>query len=111
MTLAVTASGTQTATISTEHTLNAPSASNVYQLAVSLANLANGDVVELRFKRKVLTGGSAEVVFNASYANAQGADAALALSPPVPCPFGCTVTLKQVAGTGRDFDWSLEQYE
>lgn len=111
MALSVTASGTQTAAISTEHTLNAPTAGNVYQLAVSLANMANGDVVELRFKRKVLSSGSAEVVFTATYKDAQGVDGAVALSPPVPCPHGCTVTLKQTAGTGRNFDWSLEEFE
>lgn len=112
MTLSVVASGTQTASIGTEHTLSAPSASNVYQLIVNLENMVNGDVIELRFKRKILSGSAAaQTVFFATYANAPGTDGELALSPPAPCPHGCAVTLKQTAGTGRDFDWSLEGYE
>lgn len=104
---AVNSSGTQTAVISTEHTLGTPpTAAGTYVLAVDLSNMVDGDVVELRMKRKVLTGGTIRQTLLAVFSNAQSD--LVAYSIPVPTPWGVTATLKQTAGTGRNFDWSLE---
>ena len=111
MALSQNTSGTQTAVISTEHTLATITTSNVYQLVVDLSNMVNGDELELRIKVKALTGSTSRVVFFATYAHDVGADSEIVLSPPVPAPFEFIATLKQVAGTGRGFDWAIYEYE
>jgi hypothetical protein len=108
LSLAVNASGTQTAVIGTEHSLATPTTSGVYVFSVDLANLAAGDILELRLKKKVLTAGTIHVAYLGTVQDAPSTDDQVIISVPIPCPFGCTVTLKQVAGTGRAFDWSLE---
>lgn len=106
MAVAVETSGTQTAVVGTEHTLAAPTTAKTRQLVVDLTNLANGDTVELRVKRKVLTAGSVVPWQTAVFSHAQSDPGVL--SVPCPSPFGATFTLKQTAGTGRSFDWSVE---
>lgn len=107
MTLAVSSSGSQTAVISTEHSLAAPSTSGVYVLSVDLTNMAAGDVLEVRLKKKVLTGGTIHGGYVVTISDAVSVDDAVLISVPVPGPFGVTATLKQIAGTGRAFDWDL----
>lgn len=99
------AAGSQTAVISTEHTLDTRSSAGVYQLLVDLSNLANGDVVELRAKVKARAAeSSALLVYMGTYANAQGIP--IAASVPVSGTYA-VFTLKQTAGTGRAFPWSV----
>lgn len=102
----VEASGTQTATISTEHTLATISTSKTLVLVVDTTNLVNGDAVELRVSRKVLTGGSEALAWFGRYKHAQGDP--VKVSIPIPSPFEAKFTLKQTDGTGRNFDWSVE---
>lgn len=105
--LTSTASGTQTAVITTEHTLNSPAGPATYLLVVDTTNMANGDVLELRCKSKAKAAGSAIVFCIGSYSNIQ-ADP-LKISIPVASVDGGTFTLKQTAGTGRAYDWNLYQ--
>lgn len=106
MALSTVDSGTQTATISTEHTLSTQTTAAFYQLQVNLTNMVNGDIVELRLKMKVLTGDTAEEVYYTIYAHDQGS-CPIVVSPPVPSMFSIAATLKQTAGTGRNFPWAL----
>lgn len=99
------ASGTQTATISTEHTLATDTANHTYVLVVDTANMALGDVVELRLYTKVLSGGAERLAYTTVYAHVQGLPAVY--SVPVPADISCKATLKQTAGTGRAYDWKL----
>lgn len=104
------ANGTQTATVSTEHTLNDQSGvAGDYQLWVNLTNLANGDVVELRVYGKVLSADAYGVIWFAVYSDAVGADSEIVVSPPVMCVNGAKFTLKQTAGTGRSFKWNVSK--
>lgn len=99
-------SGTQAATIGTEHTLgSAVAASGTYILVVNTANMAAGDVLELRGKTKVLAGGSEAVYLLATYAHAQSDP--VKMSIPIPSLYSLTCTLKQTAGTGRSFEWNI----
>jgi len=102
----VESSGTQTAVVGTEHTLASPTTAKTRQLVVDLANLANGDTVELRIKRKVLSAGTVRTWQTAIFAHAQSTP--VVLSIPCPSPYGADFTLKQTAGTARNFDWSVE---
>lgn len=105
MSVTVESSGTQTATIATEHSLAAPTGAKVYQLIVDLNNLANGDVLELRAKMKVLSAGMVREFLVGVYANVQITK--IAASIPVTAPQGAEFTLKQTGGTGRAFDWAV----
>lgn len=113
------ATNTQTAVIGTEHTLLTETTSGVFVLFVDLAVLAAGDIVELRAYTKVHTGDANPLLlFEQSYANIQGDGAAPGSSakgpvhvksPPIESPFSLVWTLKQVAGTGRSFEWREDQ--
>lgn len=105
MTISSVASGTQTATVNTEHTLNSPAGPGTYVLVVDTTNMANGDTLELRCKVKAKSAGSAILYVMGSYANAQAEP--LKMSIPCPAVDGGAFSLKQVAGTGRAFDWNL----
>lgn len=99
------ASGTQTATISTEHTLATDTANHTYVLVVDTANMVLNDVLELRLYTKVLSGGAERLAYSTVYSQVQGLPAVY--SPPVPADISCKATLKQTAGTGRSYDWKL----
>ena len=70
MAIIVDASGTQTATISTEHSLATVSVAGEYELKVDIDALAAGatpDIIELRVKTNILTGGTERVERIATY--------------------------------------------
>ncbi len=106
MAVAVESSGSQTATIGTEHTLASPTTAGVRQLCVDLTNLVNGETVELRINRKTLTAGTIRTWQVAVFSHLQAQP--IVISVPMPSTFGGTFTLKQTAGTGRVFDWTVE---
>lgn len=103
------ASGTQTATIGTEHTLATLTGNKTYVLVVDTVNMTSAsgtpDIVELRVKTKVLTGGVTRQVYPAAYVNSQ-ADP-IKISIPIPSDQEAVFTLKQVQGTGRAFPWKV----
>lgn len=106
MALTSVQNGTQTATIGTEHTLgSAIAAAGTFILSVNTSNLADGDVLELRAKTKVLTGGSEALYLLATYTHAQSDP--VKMSIPIPSLYSLTFTLKQTAGTGRSFEWNI----
>jgi hypothetical protein len=100
------ANGTQTATVTTEHTLgSAITSAGTYVLQVNTSNMVAGDELELRVKVKTLTGGSEALAFIASYSHAQAEP--VKLSIPVISLYSLTCTLKQTAGTSRNFEWNI----
>jgi hypothetical protein len=105
MALAIESDGSQTATIDSEHTPASPTTDKTRVLAVDLANMVNGDLVELRIKTKTRAGGTERVAYVATFIQAQDED--VVYSVPVPSVNGATFTLKQTAGTGRVFEWAV----
>jgi positive regulator of sigma E activity len=105
MTVATESSGTQAATITTEHTLATTTTAKTRVLVVDLTNLVAGDTVELRIKSKVLTGGSALLAYFVTYVGPVAAP--VVHSIPVPGTYGATFTLKQTTGTGRNYDFEI----
>lgn len=106
MALTETQNGTQAATVSTEHTLGVEETDDAYfSLLVDTSNMVVGDVLILRAKVKVKTGGTARTVARATFRDAQ--ELAASLSIPVPNIYGIVFTLEQNAGTSRNFDWSI----
>ena len=99
----VLSSGSQLTVLSTEHTLVDSTTAGTHLLAVDTNVLANGDTIELRIYSKVLTGGTARVLYMASYSHAQAEP--IKFSIPVPTIWNFKATLKQTAGSVRTFPW------
>lgn len=114
--MAVTAqgSGTQTATVTTEHTLLDVAVAGTFTLHVDLVNMVAGDVVELRLYQMVLTAGTRRVVYFDRYCDAQFADNLVAVSVPISNELtdagAVRATLKQTFGTSRNFPWKVLKY-
>lgn len=106
MTWAVAGSGSQTATIGTEHTLTTDTTNATYSFQVRCNNMALGDVVELRLYTMTLAAGTLEVVWKTTIGPSLPA-AIVATAPPQPSNQSLRATLKQVSGTGRVWDWKL----
>jgi hypothetical protein len=102
---AVEASGTQTATLDTEHTLSTITTTKVLVLLVDTANLANGETLELRVKTKILSGGTTRLAYLGRFKHAQ--DSTIKISAPIPSDQEAVFTLKQIGGTGRQFPWKV----
>lgn len=105
MALISAASGSQSASISTEHTLATITDPGVYVLVVDTVNMVNGDELELRLKTKAKSGSTSRLAYSQTYIHAQGE--LNKYSIPVPVDTEIVATLKQVAGTGRSFDWNI----
>ena len=102
----VSASGSQTAVISTEHVLATPVAAGTYQINIDTINMAGGDILELRVYKSI-DGSNSRQVWKGTYQNPQinlGK-----IGPPIETAGNqLKFTLKQTAGTGRVYPWSLE---
>lgn len=118
MTVTAASTGTQTATIGTEHTLfdtgSAPNTAGTYTLHVDCNAMAAGDVLELRIYQMVLTSGTRRVAYIQRYFDAQSADDQIKLSVPISNELtdsgALRFTLKQTAGTGRAYPWKCLAY-
>ncbi len=106
MTVAVADSGSQTATISTEHDLTTQTSPGTFVLCLDAANLAAGDVVVLRVYGKARTGDTERLLYRGTYGPVPPA-APLLQSLPIVTPHHARFTLTQTAGTGRAFPWAV----
>jgi len=114
--MAVTAqsTGTQTATVGTEHTLLDVAVAGTFTLHVDANAMVAGDVLELRVYQIVLTGGTRRVAYFGQYPDAQSPDDQIKISVPISNELTDTgslrFTLKQVQGTSRSFPWKVLKY-
>lgn len=114
--MAVTAhaSGTQAATIGSEHTLSDVAIAGTFTLHVDKNAMAGGDTLELRAYQMVLTGTTRRVAYMQSYSGAQSVDDQIAISVPISNELAdagaVRFTLTQTAGTGRSFPWKVLKY-
>jgi hypothetical protein len=111
MSVSVAASGTQAATVGTEHTLSTLAGPGVYVFEVDTSFLAAQDVVELRIKGPTLGSGTAQVHFFVAYYGVQAADDVIKISVPFAVDSAAgnhTCTLKQTKGTSRNFPWKIQ---
>lgn len=109
------ASGTQTATLTTEHFLTSGSQAGVFTLHVDTVNMAAGDYLELRAYQMVLTGGSQRVAYLMTFQGVQPSDDLIKISLPLgndlTDPFAVRFSLKQTLGAaGRAFPWKVLAY-
>lgn len=114
--MAVTASGsgTQSATVTTEHTLLDVAAAGVYTLHVDTNAMVAGDVLELRVYQMVLTAGTRRVAYLATYSDAQPTNDQIKISVPIANELtdsgALRFSLKQTFGTSRSFPWKVLKY-
>jgi len=114
--MAVTAqsSGTQSATVTTEHTLLDVAVAGTFTLHVDTVNMVAGDVLELRMYQIILTGGTRRVAYFESFTGPQPADDVIKISVPISNELtdsgSLRFTLKQTFGTSRNFPWKVLKY-
>lgn len=98
--------GSGTHTITAEQVLAAPTTNATHVLAVDMVNLVLGDLVELRCY-DMIDGSNYRQVWKGTYQHVQMNVGKF--SPPLPVTTQAKFTLKQTAGTGRVFPWSLRR--
>ncbi len=108
------ASGTQSATVTTEHILKDVTDPGTFIIEINTINMAVGDVVEFRVYAVTLTGGTKRVAYFMIYYGAQPVDDIQKISLPIGNDLtdatSLEFTLKQTFGTSRNFDWKVLQY-
>lgn len=110
MAVSVNTSGSQTCVISTEHTLATITAAGVYQIALDLANLADGttpDILTCKIYGKARSSDTERLM--EAYEFIGSIARALWLSIPVVSPHHYKVTITQSQGTGRAIPWAVYQ--
>jgi hypothetical protein len=114
MAVTAEATGSQAASIDTEHTLADVATAGVFTLHVDTNVMQAGDALELRVYQIVLTGGTRRVAFKALYVDAQPADEKIKISLPIANELtdagSLRFTLMQTSGTGRTFPWKVLKY-
>ncbi len=106
MAASVAASGTQSATPSTEHAVHDSSTAGTFQFVVDTTNLSGVEVVELRAYTKVIN--TSGVYRQAAVVTVAAGDTSPAsIGPPMLCPNGVKFSLKQIGGSSRNFDWAV----
>lgn len=104
------ASGTQSATVGTEHFLGTDpdTTAGVFQFVVELVNMARGDALDIRVYEKATgTGDTARPIATWTLTNQQ-VDT-LWVSPALILLHGWRFSITQTAGTGRSYKWSIRK--
>lgn len=105
MTWSIETTGTQTATINTDHTLAAPTTQGTRLLKVDVSAMVAGDTLQLWVAEKATSGGTVRIVDGPYSYVGQQAEPIVELIHAG--SFGCEFHLKQTVGTGRAFGWSV----
>ncbi len=108
MAASIKASGSQTATISTTHTVLDTADLGVYVFVVDTNNMVSGDVLELTIVGRAASGVN-RTAFRQVYLGAPAWP--LTQSFHIAAPYGAAFTLRQTAGTGRAFPWVVMQLD
>jgi hypothetical protein len=105
MAVSQTSSGTQTATLTTEHTLATVTTAGTYVLRVDANALVAGETLTLRINTEALSGGTRRIEHEAVFAGPLAEP--MIVSIPVAIAHGVAFTLRQDGGTGRAYPWSV----
>lgn len=82
----------------------------IYQFFIDCVNLVGGatpDTLEIQVLEKVLSSGTARLVFEAAVYGLQ--DEPIWVSPSLILMHGWTLQIRQTTGTARTFDWSIRK--
>lgn len=102
-------SGSQTATVGTEHTLATITTNKTFVAYVDCNALAAGEYVELRVRRDVRSADTTRTMYTRIVSWLEAATTPV-IKLPVDSGGGgeYVVTLRQLNGTGRAFPWAIE---
>ena len=100
------ASGTQSAT--TAHALDtaATTTAGIYVAMWNLTAMTNGSVIKCYVETKVLTGDTAERIYEATYQHDQG-NVVIVASPPIVSMFSIRMYVEEVGANTISVPWSL----
>ena len=112
MALTLATSGTQSCTVTTEHTLANLEEAGSFVFEVDLNAAVAGDVFELRIKKRLLTSGTVRLVLFMAYYGPQ--DDPIKVSIPISTTVTDTdsiaFTIKQTFGTSRSVPWAVHKF-
>jgi hypothetical protein len=112
--MAVTSAGTgtQTATLTTEHELLSINTAGVYIINVDCSLMQAGDITELRVYQIAITGGTEQEVLYGRFEGAQieKMKKSIPVSNALTDSGSVRFTLKQLVGTGRNYYWSVVKH-
>lgn len=107
----VTSGTTTLAALGVEETIiNANATAGLLMFGINIGNVANGESIRIRIKPKLLTGSTAVSLYDRTYRNARGS-LPLVYSGYFTSLYAVTVTLTQVGGTLRAYEWGLFQLD
>lgn len=99
--------GTQSATISTEFTLTgAETVAGFYVFTIDCFNMASGDTLEIRFKNMAKASGTQREMEKQTIIFANITTPIIQF-PAVLFINDWDISIKQTAGTARNYDWSI----
>lgn len=110
MPISIATSGSQTATLNTDHTLATqagPTGGAIYQLRVDTNALANGERVLLTLQTRARVADTTRTLYQAVFEHAQGDPIKDSPAVAVPASSEVVAILRQEGGTGRAFPWAL----
>lgn len=104
------ASGTQSATISTEHFLGTDpdTTSGIFQFWIETNNMARGDVLEISLYEEINDSADTNRKFFFDII-AHDQFTPMYVTPSFMLMHGWRFSIKQIAGTGRSFQWSIRK--
>lgn len=102
----VKTSGSQTATVTTEHTLATVTDAGTFLVCVDLADMSAGDVVSVKVYGKARSTDTERLLHSGTYGPGIAATP-LVQSIPIVSPHHLKVTLTQSAGVSADFPWAV----
>jgi len=108
--MSLESSGTQTAVLTTEHTLatvTPASAGVALQLWVDIDALTDTEVLILKIKTKVLSAGTSRILYKETFTAMQSSITPIIVLPPMLFDQDTIFTLEQNNGTGRAFPWKV----
>lgn len=101
------ASGTQAATVGTEHTLATLAVSKALQAVVDISALAAGEHVQILAKTKTLAGGVTRSALGGVFSWREALIEPIVLIEPSLSDQEYVLTLKQLDGAGKSFPWKV----
>jgi hypothetical protein len=104
MAASIKTEGSQATSGTTEHSLATVTDAGTYVLVVDLADMVDGDEMELRIKTKLTSGDSSQLAYYQTYKHAQAI--LNVYSIPVPAPIEFVATMKMTVGGGT-FIWAI----
>jgi hypothetical protein len=105
--VSVKTSGSQSATLATEHDLATITDAGIYEANVDSANLVDGETLTIRWYGKARSSDTERLIGCMSFSHGQTDN--LKKSLPIVSPHHLRVTLQQDGGTGRAFSWAVYQ--